>query len=132
MKGADEYYDLFPTGQRGRLYMLRGRHNKGKTFRIFVLPLDEEAENRHFLNSPTNSDAVEVYGVISGELGWTESYGWIYGGPWQKDFEKMVKIRLEIKEKEENKKLREQMTRVKTDRHRKIDLLSDYKEGDSK
>lgn len=35
--------------------------------------------------------AVEVYGIISGNPGWTEEYGWLRKGPWVKDFELLVK-----------------------------------------
>ena len=134
MKGADEYYDLFPSGQYGRLYMKRDRLvncHRGKIFHIFVLPADCKVDVATF-NPYKHPAVVEVYGVVSSRQERPESYGWLIGGPWQRDFEQMVKIRNDIKEREENKLLREQMTRVKTDRQRKIDLLSDYKEGDSK
>ena len=131
MKGADEYYDLFPTGQYGRLYILRSKHARGKTFQIFVLPKGEEAENRHFTNPPTNNGTVEVYGVISGQLGWDESYGWLYGGPWQKDFDRMVADKIAFRESELYKATQEMLLQKKTDKQRKIDLLFDYKEGDS-
>jgi hypothetical protein len=49
-----------------------------------------------------NSNAIEVYGVISGNPGWTEEYGWKHEGKWQEDFEKLVhskEMELEAKEK---------------------------------
>lgn len=80
MKGARKYAGLFKTGQYGSLYLVSGEHARGKTFRIYVLPRGEAALPNHN-NPPLNSNAVEVYGVIDGQRGWTESYGWLQEGP---------------------------------------------------
>jgi NTP pyrophosphatase (non-canonical NTP hydrolase) len=90
MQGADEYAKLFETGQYNRLYIVSGKHARGATFRIFVIPSDAEAVYNGPNNPPRNEDAIEVYGVVSGQPGWDETYGWIHKGPWQADFDDMV------------------------------------------
>jgi hypothetical protein len=105
MLGAREYARLFDTGQYGRLYLVSGEHARGKFFHIYVLPKDEEAIPNGSSNAPLNKDAVEVYGIIGGNPGWTESYGWLHSGQWQDDFEKLaLSKRLENAEKEKQKK----------------------------
>lgn len=90
MKGAREYCRLFGRAeQHGRLYLVPHHHARGKTFRIYVLPECEMAIPNGDFNPPLNKDAVEVYGIISGDPGWSEVYGWLHEGPWQDDF-KMI------------------------------------------
>ncbi len=93
MLGARRNAELFKTGQYERLYIVSGSHARGKTFHIFVLPEGEKAISNGPNNAPLNKDAVEVYGVIGGNPGWTEGYGWLHDGKWQSDFLKMVKRR---------------------------------------
>jgi hypothetical protein len=94
MKGANEYCKYFRKAEQvGRLYILPHYHARGKTLRIYVLPEGEMAIENAGINPPLNKDAVEVYGVVGGNLGWTEKYGWIHEGPWQGDFEKIYKDR---------------------------------------
>jgi hypothetical protein len=95
MQGAREYATLFQTGQHGRLFLVSSSHARGKTFRIFVLPEGEEARpnGAGTGNAPLNLDAIEVYGITSGQPGWTETYGWLHAGRWQQDFEKLVEAR---------------------------------------
>lgn len=90
MKGAREYAKLFRTGQIGRLYLVSGSHARGLTFHIYVLPEGAEAKGNGPNNPPLNSDAVEVYGIVDGQPGWTESYGWLHSGRWQQDFYEIV------------------------------------------
>lgn len=90
MNGAREYASLFQTGQYGRLYFEVGSHARGKTFHIYVLPGDVEITDTRQFNNIRNSQVVEVYGVTGGQPGWTESYGWLYVGPWQQEFQKLV------------------------------------------
>lgn len=90
MLGAKQYAELFRTGQVGRLYLVSGSHARGKTFHIYVLPEGVEAQSNGTNNAPLNCNAVEVYGITSGQPGWTESYGWLHAGKWQHDFFEMV------------------------------------------
>ena len=92
MRGA-ENAALFGTGQHGRLYLVSGSHARGNTFRIQVLPKGEEAIQNGPNNLCLNTDAVEVYGAVSGQPGWTEAYGWKHFGPWQMDFEVLLERR---------------------------------------
>ena len=90
MEGATEYARLFRTGQYGGLYIVSGCHARGETFRIAVLPDGEKAISNGPNNQCVNRDAMEVYGITSGQPGWTETYGWLYKGKWQDDFYKLV------------------------------------------
>lgn len=93
MRGAREYANMFKTGQYGRLYIVSGSHARGKTFHIFVLPKGETGIPNGTNNAPLNKDAVEVYGIINGQPGWTENYGWIHEGKWIDDFSNICAVR---------------------------------------
>ena len=90
MNGAREYAKLFTVGQYGKLYITAGSHARGKTFHIYILPEGVTAKPNG-PNAPLNVDAVEVYGIVSGQPGWTETYGWLHEGKWQDDFAQLVK-----------------------------------------
>ncbi|HAR39066.1 MAG TPA: hypothetical protein DCS09_11120 [Porphyromonadaceae bacterium] len=126
MKGAREYARLFSTGQHGRLYLVSSSHARGATFRVFVLPLGEKAIKNGDCNAPLNHAAVEVFGVVSGQEGWSEEYGWLHSGPWQEDFHAIVdKRRDEInlaKIKETAKKQKDNLANIQ----RIKELLSTY------
>lgn len=126
MNGAREYARLFETGQYGRLYVVSGSHARGRTFRIFVLPKDETAIPNGPNNGPANKETVEVYGVVGGQRGWTESYGWLHQGMWQEDFLQLkIAKEQEIAEEKlkyiELKKLKEEQEAIKIN-----NLLMDY------
>lgn len=117
MNGAREYARLFTKAkQYGRLYVLPGDHARGLTFRIYILPEGEKVISNS-PNAPLNKNIVEVYGVISGNLGWTECYGWLHKGKWQEDFKvlikqqkvKQVKVNKNIKRREEQTKQSEKL-----------------------
>lgn len=94
MKGARELCKFFPKAvQIERLYILPHYHARGKTLRIYVLPEGEKVIENAGINPPLNNESVEVFGVIGGQPGWTEEYGWIHTGPWVDDFYKIVKDR---------------------------------------
>lgn len=85
MIGADEYCAVFKkTEQIGRLLILPGSHARGATFHIYVLPKDFIFDSKK--PHERGRYSVEVYGVISGQPGWTEKYGWLREGRWQDDF----------------------------------------------
>jgi hypothetical protein len=126
MIGARRYAKLFKTGQYGRFYITSGSHARGLTFQIQLLPKDVKAIPNGSLNTCLNNDAVEIYGILSGQPGWTEKYGWIHKGPWVDDFNKLV-MEIEIKletarlesEKHKSEKDRTEEKRIK-------ELLKDY------
>lgn len=126
MKGARKYAKLFKTGQYGQLYITSSSHARGSTFRIQVLPKGEKAEPNGSVNQCLNSNAIEVYGVISGNPGWTEEYGWKYEGKWQEDFEKLVRSKeMEIESKNgKNKAISEE--NAEAEKERVNNLLSGY------
>lgn len=126
MIGAREYANLFTTGQYGRFYFVSGSHARGKTFHIYLLPEGEEAIPNRGDNPPLNKDCVEIYGIIGGNPGWTEVYGWLHEGKWQLDFERMVaEIKRILEDKKEtNKRVLKQKKKEENERIR--NLLSDY------
>ena len=75
------------------MYFLPGIHARGKTFQIFILPdIDGHPEKvvpNGSNNPPLNRNAIEVYGIVSGQPGWTESYGWLYRGVWEQDIQEI-------------------------------------------
>lgn len=96
---------------------------------MYVLPKDVEATPNGSQNGPLNVDAVEVYGAVSGQLGWTEEYGWKHKGPWVQDFEKLVtSFKLE---KEQKERRAEDATEDAEKARRECvqKLLDDYKES---
>ena len=90
MQGAREFAGLLSSGQYGRLYIAIGKHARGHTLRIWVLPPGVTTGERTNWNAPSIPDIVEVYGIVAGQPGWTESYGWIHDGPWVDDFAILV------------------------------------------
>ena len=83
MNGAREYAELFGVShQHGKLYIKVGSHARGKTFELYVTPTDCAV--------CLGSEMIEVYGITSGQPGWTETYGWLRKGPWEADFAKLV------------------------------------------
>jgi len=87
MQGANEYAMLFSTGLYGQLYIISGSHARGKRFHIYVVP---PGTTEHTFKW---ADSVEVYGVVSGQPGWSEIYGWKHEGKWVEDFKKLVEKR---------------------------------------
>jgi hypothetical protein len=126
MKGADEYAYLFETGQYGKLYFVSYHHARGRTFQIFVLPEGEDAIPNGPGNAPLNQNAVEVYGITSGQPGWTETYGWLHNGPWINDFANLVaKKRQEIEQRNnKNRQIASQEAKAKAQRIK--ELLAKY------
>jgi hypothetical protein len=126
MEGAKKYAKLFKTGQYERLYITSSSHARGDTFRIQVLPEGEKAEPNGCNNQCLNSNAIEVYGAISGNLGWTEEYGWKHKGKWQEDFEELVcskEMELEVIEKKNQVMIKK---KEKEEKERVENLLSKY------
>lgn len=125
MKGAREYAKLFEVEQLGRLFICSGSHARGKTFHIYVLPEGVEAI-KNGPNAPLNEDAVEVYGIVSGQRGWTEEYGWLRHGKWQEDFEAIVATRLEDIAKAQVRSKEYALAKEAVEKSRVEDLLSSY------
>lgn len=126
MKGARKYANLLKTGQYGKLYITSGKHARGSTFHIQILPEGEKAKPNGSGNLCLNSNAIEVYGIVSGQPGWTEEYGWLHEGKWQKDFKKLVKSKkLEIEVKNKLNKVTSENT-AKEKSIREKELLSKY------
>lgn len=79
----------FETQRYGPVYIVSGSHARGKTFHAFLLDPGQELQpnphsgpnNRH----PALRDNQEIYGVVRGQRGWTEEYGWIAAHPGVQD-----------------------------------------------
>ncbi|MFO1442933.1 hypothetical protein KDN24_06845 [Bacillus sp. Bva_UNVM-123] len=101
MKGASEYYNIIHKAYQYKLDGLRksnlrygwnggdskaflyknvvfvtNSHARGKCFQIYLI--NEKYDNDEYFKN----NAFEVYGVVDGQLGWTEEYGWIHEGNW--------------------------------------------------
>lgn len=128
MKGADEYCRLFNKAeQHGRLYLLPHYHARGKTFRIYVLPECEAVIQNGGFNPPLNKDAVEVYGIVSGQPGWTEEYGWLHEGQWKEDFKMICNNReRELRLQEKQRQLAKEQS-AKAEYDRTTELLGTYR-----
>jgi hypothetical protein len=84
MRGAREYYSLFKNGETiGKLRIRCGSHARGAYFHVYVVD---------------GNESVEVYGILGGQPGWTEYYGWLKEGKWVDDFNALVSNRKAIKE----------------------------------
>lgn len=129
MQGAREFSELFRTEQIGRLYIVAGSHARGKTLHIYVLPEGEAALPNGPNNRCLNSNAVEVYGVISGQPGWTESYGWLHRGPWVEDFNKIGKERADARYAAELAKISSLKQVREAEEKRTASLLATYQSG---
>ncbi len=124
MKGAKEYAQLFETGQYGKLFITTGSYARGTTFKIFIVPKGEDFERKDgiFLNPNVRM----VYGVLGGQPGWIEYYGWIHKGPWVDDFNALVKATKELKaEKEEKARLEKAKKEKEAQRKTKL-ILNSY------
>lgn len=127
MKGAREYATLFPgNAQVGRLALVSGSHARGSTFHIYVLPEGEAMSPNGPGNAPLNKDAVEVYGIVAGQPGWTESYGWLHKGPWQEDFARIVAERHEHLKRVKQSREAATAEKKQAERERTSHLLESY------
>lgn len=119
MRGADIYYDLIVKADRykvdglkhilcpgyghgfqyGNIVFLLSEHARGKTFRIWIY---EDFDIKNVIKQ----DHLEVYGVTSGQLGWTETYGWLEDGSWVGKIENIFTyLRDEIYKKEHKEEI---------------------------
>lgn len=57
--------------RNGNVLYVTASHARGETFYIYLI-------------DPDNNNLFEVYGITSGNPGWTEIYGWKYKGTWVK------------------------------------------------
>lgn len=84
----DDIYDaapLFQSQQYGPLYIVSGRHARGRTLYAYLLEPGQELphstrqgpNNKH----PGIAEQQKVFGVVRGQPGWTEEYGWIQEHP---------------------------------------------------
>jgi len=124
MKGATEYYKLFGKSQQiGRLYLQLSTHARGECFEIFLLPDGMEVNGDRV---GIHKNTVEVYGMVSGQRGWTEVYGWKYKGKWQDDFYHAVEKREEEVLKLKELQSRDRKVSLSNEKKRINNLLANY------
>ncbi len=123
MNGAREFSGLGIDGVHGRLYISTGDHARGKTLHVYVLPKDVELQEN---KKPELNNAVEVYGILGGQPGWTEFYGWKAQGKWVDDFNVIVSQARAAKEAAKQKRERTLKDNALGEEKRNQDLLSDY------
>jgi hypothetical protein len=121
-----KYAPYFKTGQYGRLYIVSGSHARGRTFRIYVLPEGEEAKGNGENNPPLNPNAVEVYGIVGGQPGWTESYGWLHEGKWQEDLNALYEQKVREEHEAALQKDEAERGRQEDRKKREAELLASY------
>lgn len=56
--------------RKGNVLYVLSKHARGRTFFIYLIADDGEL--------------FQVYGIVDGNPGWTESYGWLHRGTWVK------------------------------------------------
>ena len=122
MNGAREYAGIFQTGQYGKLYLVCGNHARGRTFHIYVMP----SETKHIGMPCTCKEAVEVYGIVSGQPGWTETYGWLHRGKWINDFDRLVADRLASIAEHRRRQQENKKEEALTEKEQTLQLLSNY------
>jgi len=121
MRGAREYAELFKTGQYGRFYIRSDSHARGKTFDIYLLPVGYCSKS-----DIVPFDAVEIYGIIDGQPGWTESYGWLHHGKWEEDFAELVEEqKRKVEEQKQQQALKKQASMIQ-EMERIQKLLANY------
>jgi hypothetical protein len=130
MQGAREYAEVFSSGQYGRLYIEVGSHARGSTFYIYVLPEGEDAfiYDEGYGRKMFNQNAVKVYGILGGQPGWTEYYGWLYpDGKWVDDFNTLYKQKLQEKQLRRIAEEKRKEELIAKQEAREAKLLADYK-----
>jgi len=123
MNGAREFSGLRIDGVHGRLYISTGEHARGKTLHIYVLPKDVKFQEN---KKPELNNAVEVYGILGGQPGWTEFYGWKHKGKWVDEFYLIVSKARAHKEAAKQERDRTLKENALSETKRTKDLLSDY------
>ena len=127
MEGAKEYCRLFEKAEQfDRLYLLPHCHARGKTFRIYVLPEGEDAIENGGINPPLNDGVVEVYGVVGGNPGWSEEYGWLHKGKWQEDFRQICHYRRKVLERQKADRQEARKALDTAEENRIAELLENY------
>lgn len=123
MKGADEYCNVFSKPEQfGKLFLYPSSHARGSTFDIWVLPSDEKCTVKPW----AAKNSIKVYGPVSGNLGWTEVYGWIHKGRWCKDFEIIFASRKELLNKKKIESDKKSLSRKKEEEGHDNALLDNY------
>ncbi|MCP4159842.1 MAG: hypothetical protein GY760_07200 [Deltaproteobacteria bacterium] len=127
MRGADEYCSVFrKTEQFGKILIVPSSHARGCTFSIYILA-DGIKYDSEKCNTPHYRDeSVEVYGMLGGQRGWTEYYGWIHKGKWCEDFEDIYKKRKSKIEQDNINRLERIKEKEKEEKELKKSLLDNY------
>lgn len=126
MEGCEEFCRYIPTGQYGRLYCVNSSHGRGKTFEIVLLPPGEAPLLNGSSNPPLNRNGVTVFGVISGNPGWDETYGWLHEGPWQQEIQRVYDYFVELERKMNEEREKEDRRKAEELKRRQAETLASY------
>jgi predicted aminopeptidase len=104
------------------LFIYSASHARGYTFHIYALKEGVTVKG----SFPSKEEGVEVYGVVGGNPGWTESYGWLHNGKWQDDFRRLVEDRRDELERVASQSESEKAAKEAAEQERVKSLLSQY------
>mgnify|MGYP001601647952 FL=1 len=114
MNGARELGKLFGQGEfrSGKLLIVSGKHARGRYFHIYTVGDD--------------GSKTEVYGILGGQPGWTEYYGWLHKGKWQDDFFEVCKRQQQAVEKHRAELMAEKEARRRAEEEKVRNALAAY------
>lgn len=69
-----------------------GEHARGRTLDIYIIKDEDDLRK----NGLYDCDRLKVYGMISGQCGWDEKYGWIIEGNWCEYINGILKKSIEL------------------------------------
>ncbi len=133
MNGAREYYNIISQATRFKIDDLRklnrddawyigsevyingnvvyglSDHARGKCFRIYLVENTSDLTDKEIVSK---DNCFEVYGILGGQNGWTEYYGWKHKGKWVKPITNYLnklkeEIALRYKKADEEKRFKE-------------------------
>ena len=68
------------------------QHARGRTLDIYIIKDEDDLRK----NGLYDCDRLKVYGMISGQCGWNEKYGWIIEGDWCEYINGILKKSIEL------------------------------------
>jgi len=101
----------------GNIIYVTSSHARGECFHIYLI------EDTNYTDEQIRNNAFEVYGIIGGQPGWTEEYGWLREGAWVGPILKYLNNLEKQNENIENNKYKEQL-KLKSEKDKKAEERS--------
>lgn len=92
------------------------QHARGRTLNIYIIKNEDVLRD----NGLYYCDSLKVYGMVSGQCGWDEKYGWIVEGIWCKYINNILETSLFLYEQNKEKAEAEERQR-KIEKREKIE-----------